>query len=300
MRYTTLAVAAAWTAGMTALFGWGLYGLGLTLKYTVIDGKSSLWGDQPMSWTASLVTDLLFFGIYLGFGGGCILAGSKLMRAVWRHHDAEPENIPAPRPRGDVLIIRRPGFPFNPFCILVAFVGWLCVLWWAADRLGWIPAGKQPPVAGEQPLVPLIVGGIFAVSGHGLLFLAVSIAFDLRQRTWRVVRGVWPFRFVKSGDLDEASKVVVSEDTRKDEDGAKVKFVVARLVWSDPSRPDLLLIERPNALDGLRRPTGSMRLDYRPAVRHWALGLADRLGLSLVDNAKTFAPRDVDASTELA
>ena len=32
MRYTTLAVIAAWTAGMTVVFGWGLYILGLTLK----------------------------------------------------------------------------------------------------------------------------------------------------------------------------------------------------------------------------------------------------------------------------
>jgi hypothetical protein len=300
MRYVTLAVIAAWTAGMTTVFGWGLYGLGLSLKYTVIDGKSNLWGDQPMSWTASLVADLLFFGIYLGFSGGCILAGAQLMRALWRHHGAEPEVVSAPRPRRDILTIKRPGFPFTPFCTLVAFVGWLCVLIWAATLLGWLPAGKQPPAAGEHQLVPLIVGGIFAASGHGLLFGAVSIAFDLRQRTWRVVRGVWPFRFVKSGDLDEASKVAVVEETREGEDGAVVRSVVARLVWSDPGRPPLLLTERPTALDGLRRPISSMSLDYRPAVRHWALELADLLALSLVDETKTVAARDVDASTELA
>jgi hypothetical protein len=299
MRYTTLAVAAVWTALVTALFGWGLYVAGLSLNLTVIEGKSSLWGDQPMSWTASLVTELLFFGIYFGFAGGCILAGAKLMRALGRHHDAEPEVVPAPRPRDDILIVRRPGFPFTPFCICVAFTGWLGVLNLAAELLGWIPASKQPPSVGEQPLVPLIIGGLFAASGHGLLLAAVSITFDLRQRTWRVVRGVWPLRSVKSGDLDEASKVAVAVETRTDEDGAEVRVVVARLVWSDPSRPDLLLIERPNTLDGLRRPIGSMGLDYCPAVRHWALELADLLALSLVDKTKTVAARDVDASTEL-
>jgi hypothetical protein len=179
-------------------------------------------------------------------------------------------------------------------------VGWLCVLGWAADLLGWIPAGNRRPAAGEQPLVLLLVGGIFAASGHGLLFLAVSIAFDLRQRTWRVVRGVWPLRRVETGNLDEASNVEVAEETREGEDGAEVRFVVARLVCSDPSRPALLLVERPNALDGLRRPIGSMGLDYRPAVRHWAFELADLLALSLVDKTKTIAAGDFDASAELA
>jgi hypothetical protein len=71
-------------------------------------------------------------------------------------------------------------------------------------------------------------------------------------------------------------------------------------VWSDPSRPALPLVERPNALDGLRRPIGSTELDYRPAVRHWAFEVADLLALSLVDNSKTFAAGDVGASMELA
>ena len=122
----------------------------------------------------------------------------------------------------------------------------------------------------------------------------------MRQRTSRVVRGVWPLRRVRFGDLDEASKVEVAEETREVEDGAKVRYVVARLVWSDPTRPALPLVERPNALDGLRRPIGSMGLDYRPAVRHWAFELADLLALSLVDETKTFAAGDVGASTELA
>ena len=116
----------------------------------------------------------------------------------------------------------------------------------------------------------LLVGGIFAASGHGLLCLAVSIAFDLRQRTWRglvAAASATPTRQVR--DLYEASQLEVAEVTREDEDGAEVRFVVARLVWSDPSRPALLLVERPNAVDGLRRPIGSMGLDYRPAVRHW-------------------------------
>jgi hypothetical protein len=299
MRYASLAVIAAWTAGMTLVFGWGLYFVGLILKAAVIDGKPMQW-DPPMSWAARLVMYLVFFGIYLGFSGGCILAGAKLMRALGRHHDAEPEVVPAPSPRGDILTIRKPDFLLTPFCLLVAFVGWLCVLVGAADFLGWIPAGNRPAAAGEQPLVPLLVGGIFAASGHGLLFLAVSITVDLRQRTWRVVRGVWPLRVVTSGDLDEASKVEVAEETREDEDGAEVRYVVARLVWSNPGRPALPLVERPNALDGLRRPIGSMRLDYRPAVRHWALELADLLALSLADQTKTVAAGDVDASAELA
>ena len=226
-----------------------------------------------MSWTASLVTDLLFFGVYFGFSGGCILAGAKLMRRPLAPSRRGAGGRPSPRPRGDILIIRRPGFPFIPFCILVALVGWLCVLGWAADLLGWIPAGKQPPAAGEQPLVLLIVGGIFAASGHGLLSLAVSITFDLRQRTWRVVRGVWPLRSVKSGDLDEASKVAVAEETRTDEDGAEVRFVVARLVWSDPSRPDVA----PHRASRMRSTAFGDRSDQWDSItaRRSAIGRSD-------------------------
>src|SRR5207248_1697538 len=109
--------------GMAVVFGWGLYILGWTLKVTVIEGKPIL-RDPPMSWAAGLVTDLLFFGVYFGFSGGCILAGARLLRALWRHHDSEPEVVPAPRPRGDILTLRRPGFPFIPFGLLVALVGW--------------------------------------------------------------------------------------------------------------------------------------------------------------------------------
>jgi hypothetical protein len=292
MRYATSVVIAAWTAVMAVLFGWGLYVLGWSLKVTVIDGKPLL-RDPPMNWAGGLVTDLLFFGVYFGFSGGCVLAGASLLRALWRHHDAEPEVVPAPRPRGDILTVRKPDFLFTPFCLLVASVGWSCVLAWVADLLGWLPVG-------ERPIALLIVGGIFVVSGHGLLSLAVLIEFDLRQRTWRVVRGGWPLWSVKSGDLDEASKVEVAEEACQDEDGAEVRYVVARLMWSDPSRPALPLVERPNALDGLRRPIGSTELDYRPAVRHWAFEVADLLALSLVDNSKTFAAGDVGASMELA
>jgi hypothetical protein len=141
MRYATSAVIAAWTVGMTMVFGWGLYFVGLILKDAVIDGEPMQW-DPPMSWTARLVMYLLFFGVYFGFSGGCILAGARLLRALWRHHDSEPEVVPAPRPRGDILTLRRPGFPFIPFGLLVALVGWLCVLGWAADLLRLDPRGE--------------------------------------------------------------------------------------------------------------------------------------------------------------
>jgi hypothetical protein len=286
MRYATLAVITAWTVGIAVLLGFTSYVMILSLGPLIIEGQPVFWGNQPMSWTASLVTELVFFGICLGFGGGCLIAGVKLLRAIWRHRGTEPEVLPGPRPRGDILVIRRNGFPFTPFFSLVAFVGWLVVFLYFAELLGWLPAGKQPAAAGEQPLALLIVGGMFAAIGHGALLSTSSIAFDLRQHTWRIVRGALPLRFRKSGSLEEIAKIAVAHEARSGDAEADYWFVVARLVWLDPSRPPLLLTERPNALDGLRSPMGSMSLDYRPAVLHWAAEIADLLGLSLVDETK--------------
>ncbi len=267
MRYLISVILAGWTAVMAAIFVFGLFGFSWSIKSTVIDGKSSSLNGIPLSWGASLSLDLAFFGVYLGFSAGCVAFGVKGLRSLMRRSGEEV--IPVPPLRGSAITVRKMSAFFVCFFLLFLAIGWGMVLSGVASLLGL-------GLARDDMYVLVLVGGIFAAAGHGMLFQVTSVTFDILLRTWRVRRGIWPLRSDTTGSLDEAGQVTLARETRDSGESGSYEVVVARLEWSVVDRPSLILTE------GMI----SWGLDYGPAVHRCAREIADLLALPLVDETQ--------------
>jgi hypothetical protein len=268
MRYIILTLLGAWTLGMAALFAFGAYGFWVALADSFVSGSSSTLNGHPISWSASLALSLWFFGVFLTFAGGSFLAGIDWMRKDWRQSRVPGSYHPAPRVRGDRVVVKEPYWYFLLFAgvwIVFAAGGMICSL---------------VTVQGVQDLVAATaVGGLFILIGCGLLhWLMNRVEFDTEARTWRVCKGFWPFRSVESGPLSDASHVVVGPETREhDESGGPYQVLAVRLAWRRDNRPALHLTE------GVIEVRWG-KSDRAHGIEQWARDLADRLGLPVESN----------------
>jgi membrane protease YdiL (CAAX protease family) len=268
MRRAAAVVLGLWTLGMAAIFVFGIFFISLALKSIVIDGQLSTLNGEPQTWEESLFYAILFFGIYLSFSAGCVAFGVSLLRKLLR--PAGTGVIPVRPLRGANFLARRP----DPY-LLAFLVFWNAVAWGI-----FLNAVVHLIVGGGERhdlVVFMAVGGVFLLFGQAAGHQLTWVVIDIQARTWRCYRGVWPFRSVATGSLNEARQMAVAVEIRAAGESGLFEVAVARLEWSEPDRSPLLLVEAPIS-------------KYRTAVRRWAGEVANLLGLPLADKLEVATP----------